>query len=766
MAYQTVTVHHKKYPHTSVMASPYLCDNTGTLNCAADLEDLKAYLSNVGEVFFPEGTYLLSDDLTIPVGMFIRGPKAVISIAAGKTLTLNGPTFDDVPAFIIADTASLVINGAFNPGLRKVFTDSNSDYDGVVFDSGVVEEVYPEWWALNTTPGTTDMTAAITAAWNCAISSNPIRTDLAESMAYQKVQGVALRFGPSEYLFNGAALTWSANRFANVRGAGAALTRITNTGTGYLFDVDYINWLKISDLHCYGGKGLLRQSSAVANVTGFVTIEDNWITGYSECGVGFNATDKPYVRIFRNQFHGEGGVDTIGVCTPKAMGGDGIAWNDFTRNKYHVKVRDGGGSGLFVRNNDFLRIADQSGLTTPCHDVWIVPRSSNSTSSLILQSNKFGNENLGTTDYRILIADEDAIGSDALSKHHVETDSTGYACDLEITNNMFVGNAGWTKSYVNTFCPNTSLLFKDNILNGTLPSVILSFDCTAPIEANVFNRNSVISLAGSRAMIGAVLPLLSNVYGVGSVIDPLSYSAGQTDWPTHWTGGGRNINYAKILTGDNVVTSGSVSDCSRSGVTDSMGGANAVELTYTDSAGYLYLPFAAGAIVIGRQAWFECDLLVGASNPLAAVELRLAVTTVGDSFVRRIIKVPSAWTRVRIPFVPRQAASMRLLVYPSGFSSGVTETVKIGRVSVYHGTEPENLSISRGTFTSTASAATTVVTDARATTISQIAITPTAAASAAEVASTYVSAKALGSFTVTHPNNATAGKTWNYILSN
>ncbi len=167
MAYQTVTVHHKKYPWTSVMASPYNCDNTGTLDCSAKLENLKAYLSNVGEIFFPEGTYLISGDLTIPAGMIIRGPKAVINIAAGKTLTLNGPTFDDVPSFTIANTASLVINGAFNVGLRKVFTDSNAGYDGVVFGAGTVKEVCPEWWGLAPTA-----TAAInTAAMQCAINS-------------------------------------------------------------------------------------------------------------------------------------------------------------------------------------------------------------------------------------------------------------------------------------------------------------------------------------------------------------------------------------------------------------------------------------------------------------------------------------------------------------------------------------------------------------------------------------------------------------------
>ena len=173
MAYQTVTVHHKKYPWTSVMASPYSCDNTGILNCAAKLEDLKAYLSNVGEIFFPEGTYLISDNLTIPTGMIIRGPKAVINIAAGKTLTLNGPTFDDIPSFTISNTASLVINGPFNPNLRQIFTDLNVDNDGVIFGSGAVIVVRPEWFD-NTTSATALIRAcAAIGALNLTLSPGP-----------------------------------------------------------------------------------------------------------------------------------------------------------------------------------------------------------------------------------------------------------------------------------------------------------------------------------------------------------------------------------------------------------------------------------------------------------------------------------------------------------------------------------------------------------------------------------------------------------------
>lgn len=138
MTYRTVTEHHKVYPWTDVMASPYNCDNAGTLDCAAAIESIKAYQSNEGVLYFPQGTYLIADDLVIPVGMEVIC-HGIFSVATGKTLTINGP---------------------FEAEIYQVFSGAGT----VVFGAGAIKEAYPEWWATNTTPGTTDMTAAFAAA--------------------------------------------------------------------------------------------------------------------------------------------------------------------------------------------------------------------------------------------------------------------------------------------------------------------------------------------------------------------------------------------------------------------------------------------------------------------------------------------------------------------------------------------------------------------------------------------------------------------------
>lgn len=67
-----------------------------------------------------------------------------------------------------------------------------------------------------------------------------------------------------------------------------------------------------------------------------------------------------------------------------------------------------------------------------------------------------------------------------------------------------------------------------------------------------------------------------------------------------------------------------------------------------------------------------------------------------------------------------------------------------------------------GQVTLATGAASTVVSQENISKDSRPQLTPATAAAAAEAASVYVSAVAQGSFTIAHPNNATAGRTWNW----
>lgn len=68
-----------------------------------------------------------------------------------------------------------------------------------------------------------------------------------------------------------------------------------------------------------------------------------------------------------------------------------------------------------------------------------------------------------------------------------------------------------------------------------------------------------------------------------------------------------------------------------------------------------------------------------------------------------------------------------------------------------------------GTVTLTASATTTTVTDTRASNTSIVVLMPTTANAAAALSTTYISST-LGSFTLTHANNAQTDRTFNYAI--
>ena len=92
----------------------------------------------------PVGTWAITADLPVPANVTLKPERgAILTISTTKTLTINGP---------------------LEAGPYQIFSCAGSGK--VLFGSGTVKEVYPEWWATNTTPGTTDMQPAIQAALN------------------------------------------------------------------------------------------------------------------------------------------------------------------------------------------------------------------------------------------------------------------------------------------------------------------------------------------------------------------------------------------------------------------------------------------------------------------------------------------------------------------------------------------------------------------------------------------------------------------------
>lgn len=81
-----------------------------------------------------------------------------IEVTAGDTLTINGSL--DLQG-MLSGAGNITLSGKFTAPLRQVF-----DVTGTLTISrGAVDYIYPDYFTTNTTPGTTDMTTAINAAW-------------------------------------------------------------------------------------------------------------------------------------------------------------------------------------------------------------------------------------------------------------------------------------------------------------------------------------------------------------------------------------------------------------------------------------------------------------------------------------------------------------------------------------------------------------------------------------------------------------------------
>lgn len=120
------SIHHNEIPAEKFATFQAACASTETLN----------------------KTIVVSSDVAIDSDVTVE--DRALRIANGGKLT-------------VASTKTLTINAPFQAGLYQVF-----DGDGsVVFGSGSVSEVYPEWWY----DGLGDWTAAIQAAFDCGSGS-------------------------------------------------------------------------------------------------------------------------------------------------------------------------------------------------------------------------------------------------------------------------------------------------------------------------------------------------------------------------------------------------------------------------------------------------------------------------------------------------------------------------------------------------------------------------------------------------------------------
>lgn len=186
------------------------------------------------------------------------------TVPATLTLTTTYPGSIDQGAY------TLTINSPFSAGRNQVFTGSGS----VVFGSGSVDEIYPEWWGgFVGTSVADDRSTAIQAMVNCA---------------RQTVSRVRMSFGVGSYYFTNVNIpNTGADAFTYYEfgGAGIRKTLLRNSGSTDMF-VDSADPTK-TPAETGGGAVIL-------------SVHDLDILGGTGGAHGFHLGGQVYNSVFRN----------------------------------------------------------------------------------------------------------------------------------------------------------------------------------------------------------------------------------------------------------------------------------------------------------------------------------------------------------------------------------------------------------------------------------------------------------------------------------
>jgi len=569
--------------------------------------------------------------------------------------------------------------------------------------------------------GKADDTAAIEKAWAVVMDAKKPQFHHPKSnqRGYVTVNP-ALYFPGGVYRYTGKGLeAGKGPQCWQVKGDGFNSARIEIESNVYFITCDRVESTIIEGLSFVGGKGVFRSTYQSVMVGGKHIFRNCYFLNYTECAIGNNAVDSPYLAI----------SDCIFKCFPGAEG-IGIAWGGyaddsqiercaFERNAYHIKLGDRlSGSFQIGPRNSFISF----GGTKTKADIWIVPnreagRGINSGQGSLITDNKFGNENVDRTSPRILVAAEDEnSGIDRLTRKPSQT-SCGegrQVTGFKLRDNLFMGSQGMQRGIVYSRVPHTAITFDHNYHVGAPYPYLIEF---APDIKSLPDR-----APGINAMIYPqerdngekdLFPTqLCNLPGYAVALDPLGVFSGANETPLFFAPDDDPsfLPLASLPAGDIPLCGKATTRPAK----DPRGMSDAVEVNITAPESGLELKLdGPNKLQAGRLGFIEIELkaandksldrvyvmLLNKACPEKEIEANLekAPSFLGNKKIlwqkafSRCVKLQPYWQKVCLPFTLRDVADsdFRLAIISVGYDPNelrkdARENFVCGNVKVYH----------------------------------------------------------------------------------
>lgn len=503
-------------------------------------------------------------------------------------------------------------------------------------------------------------------------------TDLANIQAlFNADRNVILGIG--EYYVS-ASVANIAHQFLMI-GAGVSNTIINIIGSIYFLDTPRpFDGIEISGITFSGGLGAIRSTFTGNLDSNRKFIVNNSFIGYTQCAINTNHNDCPEWDITTNTFAAASSVGTIGIALGRNSDVSNIHSNNFGPNAVHIKLNASG--NVFIGpSNDFGNTAGTGRIA-----IWIT---GNNTNYTYITYNKFGNENLAPSDYRVAIvpALSGTWNGDELPDFSTLSQAGAFTTIIE--NNYINGAAGNGPVLYDVSGSLLGSSISYNTLNGTLPSAMHQ-NGQSPFVDNYTEGNIKVldnfTPGGASSLTGIVS--VSNLGNYGHVADPRFTLEGDSRFPNQaLVANNARVGYVQNLS--TLINSFSLGGPTKVGsVTDATGGTDAAEFNITAAAQQIYAAWA-NAPTPGTVFWLEFDLIQPVSSPAAQIGITIIPGSAGTPFYwSRLLNVPTIWQTFRFPITICGSQTSRL-----AFSTVSTGNVNIGRVRVYQSRSPINFGL-------------------------------------------------------------------------